>query len=162
MKVAVICCFFLPGVLPVRGLSCLFVCSLQAPLPNFPVKSLEVKMTCLWSVLFCLLRNKQPLFVVTSLINTGPKLCMKYKLDMTSVSCLFLMSVCFSQRKVFLGEFFFIQVEGQRTENVACCKAPGGKLWFVILGWINKTDWTKLQAYSYASSSVFRYSETFS
>ena len=120
MKVGVICGFFLPGVLPVRGLSCLFVCSLQAPLPNFPVKSLEVKMTCLWSVLFCLLRNKQPLFVVTSLINTGPKLCMKYKLDMTSVSCLFLMSVCFSQRKVFWGSFSSskLRVKGRRMLHV--------------------------------------------
>ncbi len=47
----------------------------------------------------------------------------------------------FSPLKFFLREFFLIWVEGLRTEGVVCytdCKAPWGKLWFVILGYTNK------------------------
>ncbi len=47
--------------------------------------------------------------------------------------------------KGFCGEFFLIWIEGLRTEGVVCCtdcKAPWGKVWFVILGYRNKTDLT--------------------
>ncbi len=45
--------------------------------------------------------------------------------------------------------FFLIRVEGLQTEGVICCtdcKAPWGKLWFVILGYINKIDLTSCLA----------------
>ncbi len=48
-------------------------------------------------------------------------------------------------KRVLLGEFFLICVEGLRTECVLCCtdfEAPWGK--FVILGYINKIDLTYL------------------
>ncbi len=41
----------------------------------------------------------------------------------------------------FLGEFFLIRFEGLMTEVAVCCadrKAPWGKVWFVILVYINK------------------------
>ncbi len=47
----------------------------------------------------------------------------------------------------FLREFFLIQLAGLRTKGVICytdCKAPWGKLWFVIFGYINKTGLTWL------------------
>ncbi len=43
--------------------------------------------------------------------------------------------------------FFLIRVKGLRTEGVVSCtdcKTPWGKLWFVITGYINKTDLTWL------------------
>ncbi len=46
---------------------------------------------------------------------------------------------------------------GLRTEGVVCCtnwKAPWGKLWFMILGHINKTDLTWLGLTHYIGSRV--------
>ncbi len=51
----------------------------------------------------------------------------------------------FSLLRDFWGEFFPIRSEGLWTEGVVCCadcKDPWGKLGFVILGYINKTDLT--------------------
>ncbi len=51
----------------------------------------------------------------------------------------------FSRLKGFFGEFFPIWFEGLRTEGAVSCKdgkTPWGKLWFVILSYINKTDLT--------------------
>ncbi len=53
----------------------------------------------------------------------------------------------FSLLKVLFGEFFLIRIVGLRTEDVICCtdcKAPWGKLCFVILSYINKFDLTWL------------------
>ncbi len=58
---------------------------------------------------------------------------------------LMVFSICFPVKGLFLGG-----VEGLRTEGVVCCtdcKAPWGKLWFVMLGDVNKNglDLTSLK-----------------
>ncbi len=62
----------------------------------------------------------------------------------------------FSLLKGFFGEFFLIRVEALRTEGVICCtdcKAPWGKLWFVILGYRNK-NWT-VKTINYLIQQIF-------
>lgn len=48
-----------------------------------------------------------------------------------------LLQVCPSWHEAFIGSFSFYEFEGQRTEDVLCCrptysKPPEGQLWFVI------------------------------
>ncbi len=70
---------------------------------------------------------------------------------MSWISKLFPVQVgCIIPPGSFLGEFFLNRFEGVRTEGVVCCtdcKAPWGKLWFVILGYINKIDLTVLDLF---------------
>lgn len=47
--------------------------------------------------------------------------------------------------KRFFGQFFLLLIRGVRTEGAVCCtdcEVPWGKLWFVLLGCVNKTDLT--------------------
>ncbi len=74
---------------------------------------------------------------------------------------LFLMvSSIFLPVKGFLGEFFLIRINGLRTEGVVhCtdCTATCDKLWFVILGYINKIDLT----WNWLGPRYYRISQNF-